>query len=215
MRDRWQQLFYKDLILKFFDKIFKKGSPDKIQIGDWVNSYSKGIFRIEQIVDQYYDESYPALEQNKLGDKMSKRIIISKRLLNSKYKKSISYESCNEEFVSPLSESQSLELEKVLAKSPEFLEELNEYEIPSRKTIYNMELQIDNKDDLKKISKLMDFIENGKTFIEIQNEMKRTDLFRLKTKPFGNYLFQLINFNDELRQKRKVWREAILQKKQK
>lgn len=199
--------------MKLFDTIFKKKNPNDIKVGDWVNSYSKGIYRIEKIVDQYYDESSPILEKHEIGEKMENRIIVSKRLLNSKNKKSISYESCSEAFVSKLSESQNLELQKILNDKAEILEDLNKYEIPIRKTIYNMELQIDSKEDLQKISNLIDFIKNGKTFMEIQNELKKTDLLQLKTKPYVNYLFQIINFNEELRQKRKVWRKAILQKK--
>ena len=67
------------------DKRFKKEKSNQPQVGDWVNSYSKGIYRIETIVDQFYDESYPALGENKIGDRIKDRIIISKRFLNSKF----------------------------------------------------------------------------------------------------------------------------------
>ncbi len=53
------------------DKIF--GSDDEMKkrfkVGDWVNSYSKGVYRIECIIDEYYDESSPILGDNKIGDK--------------------------------------------------------------------------------------------------------------------------------------------------
>ena len=47
----------------------------EIKIGDWVNSYSKGIYRVEKIIEQFYDESSPILNGNSIGDKDEDRII--------------------------------------------------------------------------------------------------------------------------------------------
>ena len=184
----------------------------QIKIGDWVNSYSKGTYRIEKIIEQFYDESSPDLDGNKIGDKENYRLIVSKRLLNSKFKKSISYESCSEYFISNLDSKQISELEKILADNPKLLTELDEYKIPTRITIYNSDLQIDNGADLQTTLKLITFIKNGKTFFEIENEMRRLDILRLKPKNFGNYSFQLFNFNEEVIDKRKIWRDAKLTK---
>jgi hypothetical protein len=183
-----------------------------IKIGDWVNSYSKGIYRIEKIIEQFYDESSPDLDGHKIGDKEIERVIVSKRLLNSKLKKSISYESCSEYFISHLDSKQNSELEKILADNSKLLTELDEYEIPTLTTIYNSDLQIDNDADLQTMLQLINFIKNGKTFLEIENEMKRLDILRLKPKNFGNYSFQLFNFNEEYIDKRKIWRDAKLTK---
>lgn len=183
-----------------------------IKIGDWVNSYSKGIYRVEKIVDQYYDESDTDLDGNKTGDKNKDRIIVSKRLLNSKFKKSISYESCSEYFIIHLDGSQLSELNKILTDNPKLLQELDEYKIPTLITIYNSDLQIDNPADLEKTLHLVSFIKEGKTFLEIENEMERLDILRLKPRNFGNYSFQLFNFDEEYRGKRKIWRDAKLTK---
>ncbi|APY06867.1 hypothetical protein BWZ20_00505 [Winogradskyella sp. J14-2] len=199
--------------MTIFDKLLKREKSNQLQIGDWVNSYSKGIYRIEHIIDQFYDESYPVLGENKIGDRINDRIIVTKRFLNSKFKKSISYESCSEAFVSKLDESQNSELKRVIEKHPKLLDDLNNYEIPTRETIYNMPLQIDNESDLKKVNGLIDFIKTGKSFLEIRTKMEQSDLVKLKPKHFGNYLFQLINYNDEYLNKKKIWRNAILTKK--
>ena len=184
----------------------------EIKIGGWVNSYSKGIYRIEKIIDNFYDESSPVLDGNKIGDKMKDRTIISKRLLNSKFKKSISYESCSDYFVTHLDNQQMTELQKILADNPKFLIELENYQIPTLTAIYNSDLKIDNDTDLQTTLQLISFIKNGKTFLEIQNEMKRLDILRLKPKHFGNYRFQLFNFDEEYFEKRKIWRDAKLTK---
>ena len=182
----------------------------EIQIGDWVNSYSKGIYRVEKIFDRYYDESSPFITDNaKIGDKQN-RIILSKRFINSKFKKSFSYESCDESFVSKLTIKEQIELDKYILEKPKLISELDKYEIPPLTTIYNSDLQIDNKNDLKKVNYLINFIKNGKSFLEIQTEMTRLDILRLKPKYFGNYKFQLFNFNEEYIDKRMIWRDAKL-----
>ena len=184
----------------------------EIKIGDWINSYSKGIYRVDRIIEQFYDESSSVLDGNNIGDKMKDRIIVSKRLLNSKFKKSINYESCSEYFVSHLNNGQLTDLEKALAENPKLLNELNEYQIPTLTTVYNSDLKIDNDTDLQTTLELVNFIKEGKTFLEIQNEMKRLDILRLKPKHFGNYDFQLLGFDEEYIDKRKIWRDAILTK---
>ena len=184
----------------------------EIKIGDWINSYSKGIYRVEKIIDQFYDESSPILDGNKIGDKMKDRIIISKRLFNSKFKKSINYESCSDYFVSHLDNQQMTELQKILTDNHKLLKELDDYQIPTITTVYNSDLKIDNDTDLQTTIQLINFIKDGKTFLEIQNEMKRLDILRLRPKNFGNYSFQLFNFNEEYIDKRKIWRDAKLTK---
>ena len=199
--------------MKLFDKLFKKENSNKLKVGDWVNSYSKGIYRIENIIEQFYDESYPAIGENKIGNRIKDRIILSKRFLNSKFKKSISYESCSEFYISKLNENQQLELQKVIEKNPNLIMKLEEYEIPTRKTIYNMDLKIEKETDLSKVNELIEFVKTGKTFLEIQLEMERVDIIKLKPKHFGNHLFQLINYDDEFLNRKKIWRNANLTKK--
>ncbi|HTR27705.1 MAG TPA: hypothetical protein VMH27_00445 [Puia sp.] len=186
----------------------------EIKIGDWVNSYQKGIFRVERIIDWYYDESCVLLPGKKIGDPYDHPIVISKRLLNSKYKKSISWDSCSAFFVKPLDTAQRLELEKILAQNPGLLKDLDNYKIPALQSLYNAELQIDNEVDLRQVHKLIEFIRSGKTFLEIETEMGRLDILRLKPKYYGNYDFQLINFEEECVDRRKIWREAKLTKKE-
>jgi hypothetical protein len=184
----------------------------ELDVGDWVNSYSKGIYRIERMVDRYYEES-SVLGDNKIGDKYKDRIIVTKRLLNSKFKKAISYESCSEYFISPLDESQFNQLNQILSANPQLLSQLDSYKIPTITTVFNTELQIDNDSDLKKIDELISFINNGKTYVEIQQEMSRLDLLRLKPRNFGNYGFQIFNYNFEYLDKRQIWRDARLYEK--
>ena len=65
---------------------------------------------------------------------------------------------------------------------------------------------------MQKVQQLITFIKNGQTFLDIENEMKRLDILKLRPKNFGNYKFQLFNFDEEYFDKRKIWRDAKLKK---
>ncbi len=181
-----------------------------LEKGEWIYSYSKGIFRVEEIIDKYYEENTPLLGNNKIGDKMPTRTIISKKFLTSTFKKSFGFEVCDESLVSKLSKSDLKKLEKLLSEKPNLIKEFEEYEIPERHTIWKSEFQINNENDLRKMNSVIEFINKGKTYIEIHNEMERLDLLKLKPKHFGNYSLIMININDELKDKRQVWRNAEL-----
>jgi len=184
-----------------------------LKVGDWVNSYSKGIYRIEKIIDRYFDESdIEANEGKKIGKKYDERIIVSKRLLNSKLKKSISYESCSEYFISLLTKEQYSQLQNILSQKPELLNELDKYTIPAIETIFNMPLKINNKKELAQVNLLIEFIEPGKTFLEINAEIKRLGILHLLPANYGNYILQMSNFDEELIKKRRIWRNARLTK---
>ncbi|MBG6186709.1 hypothetical protein [Flavobacterium sp. CAN_S2] len=194
---------------------FKKTTEREIKIGDWVNSYSKGIFRVERIVQEYYDESNRTiLGENKIGDKFKNRTIISKKFLNSKMKKSISYENCSESCITFLSKEIEIELNQIIEQNPKLLIEFNQYAIPEIIGVYNSQLQIETAEELQKVTELLKFIENGRSFLEIENEMKKLDILKLKPKYFGNYNFQLFNFNHEYIEKKQIWREGKLTKKE-
>ena len=114
--------------------------------------------------------------------------------------------------ISHLNKNQFAALEEILDKNPQLLIDLDNYKIPVLQSIYNSPLQINNKKDLVKVLGLIDFIKLGRTFLEIENEMRRLDILRLIPKNYGNYNFQLVNFDEEYLNKRRVWRDAQLYK---
>ncbi|MWW25724.1 hypothetical protein [Algibacter lectus] len=182
----------------------------EIKIGDWVNSYSKGIYRVEKIFDIFYEESSPLIPKGKkIGDPQNK-IVLSKRFLNSKFKKSFSYDRCDESLITHLTKKDLKELDKVVKEKPELISELNKYKIPTLNTINNFDLQIDNENDLRKVNELIEFTVKGRSYLEIQNEMERLDIIRLKPKYFGNYKVQMFNYDFEIINKRFVWKDVKL-----
>jgi hypothetical protein len=182
-----------------------------IKVGQWVNSYSKGIYRIERILDRYYDEFDPIIDpKKKVGDKYDDRIVITKRLLNSKFKKSISYESCSEFFIVPLGKEQEEGLQETLKQNPDWLTELNDYLIPDINSIYNWSVQLDSSTEKIKVNEIIKLIETGQTLRQIHDEIDKRGLTKNFDRNFGNYLLQMTNVNHETVDKRYIWRNPNL-----
>lgn len=183
----------------------------KIKAGDWVTSYSKGIYRVERVITRYYDEFDVADEEDKkVGDAYSDKLIISKRLLTSGYKKSLGYDSCSDLFIKPLNKATLRAVNDILSVNPTWLESLDKYEIPPIRSIYNMELALKTRNDVALIKEFMPFIRHGRTSKEVKKEMRKRQLDQYIPETFGNYILQLINVDNEQRAKRTVWRETDL-----
>jgi hypothetical protein len=185
-----------------------------LKIGQWVNSYTKGIYRVEKVFDRYYDESDRFfLGDNKIGDRHKDPIVVSKRLVNSKFKKSIGYDKCSAYFISPIDGTQENELEKVIKNNPEYLTALENYQIPTLISTHWINLQIDSESDLQKVQLLVNDIKKGRSFLDIENEMKQLNIHELIRRHLGNYDILLFNFDEEYIDKRKIWRDAELKEK--
>ncbi|AYB30320.1 hypothetical protein [Chryseolinea soli] len=185
----------------------------RIKIGDWVTSYSKGIHRVEKIITRYYDElDIVDEEDRKIGDEWPDKFVVSKRLLNSNFKKALGHDSCSDFFVKPLGKEKLKILNQTLRKNPDWLADLDYYQIPPIKSIYNMDLKLKTRGDVKLIKEFMTFIKDGRTYKEVKKEMTRRHLDKYMPDTFGNYLLQMTNIDNEQKGKRTVWREVDLLK---
>jgi hypothetical protein len=75
-----------------------------------------------------------------------------------------------------------------------------------------MDLKLKTKDDVKLIKEFMSFIKEGRTYKELKKEMRKRHLEKYIPDTFGNYILQMINVDNEQKEKRAVWREANLLK---
>ena len=103
-------------------------------------------------------------------------------------------------------------LTDILKKNPRWLDDLDDYEIPPVKTIYNMELKLDSKNDVKLMKEFIPFIHAGRTYKEIEKEMRTRKLNKYIPDTFGNYVLQMTNIDEERKGIRTVWREGTLLK---
>jgi hypothetical protein len=97
---------------------------DDIKVGDWVTSYSQGIWRVERIIQDVYETRYSLTEPKK---KSGEKFYILKRIVNKDWKRSISMESCNGVFVHKISKQDLNYLNSFIANNEKVMKDFEKY----------------------------------------------------------------------------------------
>lgn len=183
---------------------------NSFELGEWVNSEPGGFFRIEKIIQEYYDESEEAIEGKNIGDKYDKKVILLKKLLNCNYEKSLDYKFCNETLISKLTFKEQETLKSILEKNHDLMEEIDNYVIPPIKRYRSIMLKIELPKDVEKINLLISFISFGKTFIEIMEKMAVLGIAESSGNYFGSHHLNLTNYDFQCTNQQRIWSEAKL-----
>jgi hypothetical protein len=203
-------------------KICKKS---KFKIGDWVNAYNAGIFRIEKIMAVYREKNKrdPLFQKErayKPGELTDRRIIL-KQFLSTKFKKYLSPHSCSERFLSLLDPRQSAGLKAAIKRNPQWLTALDAYTLPLKTSLtltHDMRIHIRNRKDLERIENLIKFIKTGKTFSEFRKKVMHLHIQKLiRNETSSNCYLSLFNYSFEFDHKKKefIWTDAELYNKPK
>ncbi len=129
-----------------FDNLFS--SKEGMKIGDWIKSYSVGIWQIYKILK--YKVCDPA--SGKIEDKVT---VFSKRFINKSYKKSFSEECCSPAFVKPLPDEELKLLNAFIKENPLLHEKFKEYVPKELDSIYNAKIKIPEDKNVKKVESLI------------------------------------------------------------
>ena len=182
-----------------------------IQVGQWVYGYSKGIYRVERIIERYVDESVdPAARQGlSVGQKFPSPLVVLKRCTDDSYSKSFSYEVCDASLCRNLSFFSTWRLERVLRKNPTLLSEFNDYAIPKIESRYGLWLCMpEGAESL--FTPLLEFMQQGRTFVEVRQFMTDIGLWKYHRTPIDATLY-LTNYDFEIdEQRRQIYRSAEL-----
>jgi len=171
-----------------------------MKVGDWVNSYSKGIWQIARI-----DEV-----ENEFGEHATQTIVHCKRFLNSSYKKSFSAESCSPYFISKLSESEVEKVNDIIKLNNKWHEEFLKYQ-KFVDTIYNLSLYVsiaaERKLFKKSIEEKCKGINGGLSKSTI-DQLLVSELENNRKSTIRNFTAQFISVNSEIRDRKLVYREV-------
>src|SRR5436189_4100911 len=69
------------------------------RVGDWVRSYSQGIWQVNRVLQDFYEISDRRTTKR---EKSGRTLVFSKRLLNKSWKRSFSVEVCDITLTRPL-----------------------------------------------------------------------------------------------------------------
>ncbi len=107
----------------------------KLKIGDWVRSYSKGVWQIYRI--EKFGELDPVT-----GAIRHRESIFSKRFVNNAFKRSFSTECCSPDFVEKLDNSALKDLESFIADNKALYSKFINYVQKTVDLIYNARISI-------------------------------------------------------------------------
>lgn len=149
--------------------------------GDWVTSYSKGIFRIEEIIpiqrEEYgfFHKEITGIKKEDIGTFDENPYVISKRLFTSNFKKQVGFDYCSMEFVKPLNDECLKKVQKQLENNPKYLKDLEKYKIPLFESRFGLDIIAENENS-PILSGLAAFVKSEpKTFTDIFEWLERND----------------------------------------
>lgn len=121
----------------------------RVQIGDWVRTHSKGVWRVERAVPDHYEPRYSLSDQKQL---YVGTLFLLKRLLNDKWRTAFETTAAHESLVKPLTKADSGRLQKYLAGNDAILAEFESYSRPVD-AILNLGFALPRRSDFAKFER--------------------------------------------------------------
>ena len=175
-------------------------------VGDWIHSYSPGVWQVFRIVRDVYEFGYSLSSRKKL----SKRVLVfSKCLADANWTPSFRIESCADSFVAPLAQQERNRVEKMLASNEDFRAEFEKFYKPES-LIVNLTMNLENRAPLERLcqGKLAAEIVNGIPLDRVLELLGVAGLADRIGKMPINTTLQLVCCDHEIRDKEFVFREC-------
>lgn len=177
------------------------------KVGDWVRCYSQGIWRIERIITDYFEIRYSA-DSEKVRSK--RPIFILKRLVNDKWKRSLSIDSCSIECIAKLTTKEKYLLEKFIEENEKTMKDFDKYK-RNTDLVLNLSFSIMDENSLDFESIARNLFENkineGLTSDEILNIIFKSELGKYIFENPGDKTLQFISTNYEALNSEFIFRE--------
>ncbi|HNX59879.1 MAG TPA: hypothetical protein PKK43_12320 [Spirochaetota bacterium] len=179
----------------------------KLKKNDWVTGYSKGYFRIEKIFEDYYDETSFDIDEHKVGDLKPGLSVHLKKGFNANLKPMLGWDVCDISFCKLVDKKTLKIINETFSDNNSFKDKFESFELDPVLLIHNMNLSVKKNRDAKAINQLIDYVSEGRTFIDIIAELKSLGI---KESQFtDDSLIQFLCFDYEMDcDKRKIFREA-------
>lgn len=170
-----------------------------MKVGNWVYSYTKGIWQITRIDE--IESIFP--------DNSTEITVHCKRFLNSSYKKSITSESCAPDYIKQLSKKEVEKVNDIIKSKPNWYKEFQDFQ-DSTSSILNLTFYASDKkqrENLKNaIGKKCSTINEGLTDTQILKILKR-ELEINSQSSIRNFTAQFISENSEVRNKKLLYKK--------
>ena len=173
-------------------------------VGDWVKSYSQGIWRVERIITDYYEFRY-SLDEPKI--KSNKTLFVVKRLVNKNWKRSFSMESCDSVFIHDLSEEEKVTLHSFIRANEKTMKDFEKY-TKDVGCLLNISFSFSNEDGLDFDAITHDLFRDMKemTCDDIIRKLQKSQLNKYLHKLPHNKTIQFVCCGEEMRNSEFIFR---------
>ncbi|WP_444910225.1 hypothetical protein [Microbulbifer sp. TRSA005] len=157
-----------------------------LKVGDWVRSYSSGIWQVYRIID------YKCLDPV-TGEEQNKTTVFSKRFVSNSCKGSFKEECCDSSLVEKLSKDERAELQIFIGENKNLYEKYLAYEPKGIDCIYNARIGVPESRDLSEIN---DSLSGAEAMRDIDISRYLTELgYNTKAMPSWTVQFVSKNFS--------------------
>ena len=119
------------------------------EVGEWVRTVSKGIWRIEQKMPAHYAPRFSLSERKKLQEGTT---YFLKRMVNDKWKSAFEKTAAHESAVKRLTKADSRKLERFLTENGHVLEDFDSFQRPVD-AILNLGFTLPRRSDFSKFKR--------------------------------------------------------------
>ena len=123
----------------------------RVNSGDWVRSYSKGIWQVMREVPQHFAPRYSIAAPLELAPEA---IFVLKRLVDDKWKKAFAVETAQGSLLRPLAKADAAKLARFQVENPRIIAEFEAYEKPVDQ-ILNLPFSLAKKSDFRLFKQTM------------------------------------------------------------
>jgi len=156
----------------------------ELKVGDWVRSYSSGIWQIYRILDYKCSDPLTGNSQNKTS-------IFVKRFVSNSFKRSFKQESCDPLIITKLGREEQLKLDGFIKDNPDLYKKFNELAFTDIDCIYNARIGIPENSSIESIASKFESTGYIKD-IDIQSMLVKMGF---KTKDMPSWTVQFISDN--------------------
>ena len=175
------------------------------KVGDWVKSYSQGIWRVERVIDNFFEMRY-SFDEPKVKSKRT--LYHSKRLVNDKWKRSFAMEGCSSEFINKLTNEEVEALNRFIADNEKTMKEFERYQ-RNLDLVLNLGFSFYDQDKLN-FDSIADRLfegKNGLTSDDIIRIIRESQLSKYFNRTPQNKTIQFISINTEIRNSEYIFKE--------
>ena len=181
-----------------------------LTVGDWVHSYSPGVWQIFRILEGVQKTRFTLNERKKMH---RQPIIFCKRFLDDSWSPSFTAETCDPAVVQPLSGDERAKVEEFITKNPDVASQFYAYEPRDLDCAMGLMLSLPpgvGKADLESMVKeaFADIGEKGLTNDEVLQRLAASSLGGYVSQRMINATLRFICKDHELRGNEYVFREA-------